>query len=65
MELVKRIIKEKKLEQIEGFLNNNKINSICKKIKLLYDTFLETKYKNIQEKFSEAQYNCVSANTSI
>ena len=65
MELVKRIVKEKKLEQIEGFLNNNKINSICKKIKLLYETFLETKYKNIQEKFSEAQYNCVSANTSI
>ena len=65
MEQVQRIVKEKKLEEIEGFLNNNKINSICKKIKLLYDTFLETKYKNIQEKFSEAQYNCVSTNTSI
>jgi len=51
MELVKRIIKEKKLEQIEGFLNNNKINSICKKIKLLYDTFLETKYKNSRKIF--------------
>ena len=64
-EIVKKIAKKKKLDNIEKFLNYGKINSICNKIKLLYDTFLETKYKNIPEKFSEKQYNCISTKTSI
>jgi hypothetical protein len=64
-DIVKKIAKKNKLEHIEKFLNYGKINSICNKIKLLYDTFLETKYKNIPEKFSERQYNCVSTKTTI
>ena len=64
-DIVNKIVKNKKLEYIEKFLNLRKICSICNKIKLLYDTFLETKYKNIPEKFSESQYNCVSIKTSI
>ncbi len=65
IDIVNRIIKKNQLEQIEKFISIRKINSICNKIKLLYDTFLETKYKNIPEKFSESQYNCVSLKTSI
>ena len=64
-DIINKIVKKKKLESIEKFLNYGKINSICNKIKLLYDTFLETKYKNIPEKFSERQYNCVSTKTTI
>ena len=65
LDIVNKIIKKHQLEHIEKFANIRKINSICNKIKLLYDTFLETKYKNIPEKFSESQYNCVSIKTSI
>ena len=65
MDTVSKILKNNNLEEFDKFINNKKINSICNKIKLLYDTFLETKYKNIPEKFAESQYNCVSTNTSI
>jgi hypothetical protein len=65
LEIVNKIIKKHQLECLEKFTNIRKINSLCNKIKLLYDTFLETKYKNIPEKFAESQYNCVSIKTSI
>ena len=64
-DLVNKIINNKKLECLGKFINYRKINSICNKIKLLYDTFLETKYKNIPEKFAEKQYNCISTKTTI
>ncbi len=63
--IVNKIIKKHQLEYIKKYANIRKINSICNKIKLLYDTFLETKYKNIPEKFAESKYNCVSIKTSI
>jgi hypothetical protein len=65
LEIVNKIIKKHQLECLEKFTNIRKINSLCNKIKLLYDTFLETKYKNIPEKIAESQYNCVSIKTSI
>jgi cyclin B len=68
MNLVKNILIENKmdnfLEYFEGE-NYEEIYDICNKIKLLYNTFLETKYKNIQEKFSDDKYNKVSIYTDI
>ena len=63
--IVNKILKKHKLEEIKNYANIRKINSICNKIKLLYDTFLETKYKNIPEKFAESKYNSVSLKTAI
>jgi hypothetical protein len=63
--IINKIIKNKNLTQIGKFLKPKQINSICSKIKLLYETFLETKYINIQEKFAQGKYNYVSTNTSI
>ena len=45
--------------------NEDEIESICLNIQVLYNTFLETKYKNIQEKFSDDKYNKVSIYTDI
>ena len=55
---------DKFLEYFEGE-SYEEIYDVCDKIKLLYNTFLETKYKNIQEKFAESKYNCVSTNLDI
>ena len=65
MEIIINIIKEKKLK---GFyevidIENSRYESILElscKIRLLYNTFLKTKYKNIQEKFKEKKYDSVS-----
>ena len=65
IKLIKKITKENDLESYDGYLAIGKINSICQKIKLLYDTFIETKYKNIPEKFAESQYNYISSFMSI
>ena len=45
--------------------DNEVLLDICRRIKLLYDTFLETKYKNIQDKFAEEKYCKVSTFTNI
>jgi hypothetical protein len=65
VDIINKIIKNKNLIQIGKFLKSKQINSICSKIKLLYETFLETKYINIQEKFAQGKYNYASTNTSI
>ena len=68
IKMIKNILKEKNLdiflEYFEGE-DYEEILDICSKIKLLYNTFLETKYKNIQEKFAESKYSCVSTYTNI
>ena len=63
--LIENILKEKKIDKFLNMIQQDDCTKICKKIKLLYNTFLETKYKNIQEKFSDKEYNSVSKNTSI
>ena len=63
--LIKNILKDKKLEKFLNIFKKDEYEKICKKIKLLFDTFLETKYKNIQEKFADKEYNSVSKYTSI
>ena len=66
--VVKNILEEQKLEEFLEYFNTENyegISDICSKIQLLYNTFLETKYKNIQEKFAESKYCCVSSYTSI
>ena len=66
--LIKKILKEHKTANFLKMIEDEEYKGIlelCSKIKILYDTFLETKYKNIPEKFSESQYNCVSIKTSI
>ena len=65
IKLIKKIIKSNNLKSYDHYLGIGKINSICQKIKLLYDTFIETKYKNIPEKFAESQYNYISTFISI
>ena len=68
IKLIKNILERNKLDKFLEYLdeeNYEEIFDICSKIKLLYNTFLETKYKNIQEKFAESKYNCVSSFTSI
>ena len=65
IKLIKKITKNNNLESYDKYLAIGKINSICQKIKLLYDTFIETKYKNIPEKFAESQYNYISTFISI
>ena len=63
--LIEDILREKQLEKFLNIFNKESYEKICKKIKLLYNTFIETKYKNIQEKFAEKEYSCVSKFLSI
>ena len=63
--LIKNILKEKKLVKFLNIFKRDEFEKICKKIKLLYNTFLETKYKNIQDKFADNEYNSVSKYTSL
>ena len=66
VKVLRNILEENKifLEYLEDE-EYEEILDISSKIKLLYNTFLETKYKNIQEKFSESKYNSVSSYTNI
>ena len=64
MPLVK-IIKDILIKNNDDFYLNmikdeKAIDKFCDKIKILYKKFIKTKYKNIQEKFSDEEYNCVS-----
>ena len=63
--LIENILKEKKFDKFSNMFNKDGYLKICNKIKLLYNTFLETKYKNIQDKFSDKEYNSVSKSTNI
>ena len=66
--LIKNILKEHKIEKFLKIIDdegNEGIIEVCSKIKLLYNTFLETKYKNIQDKFSDKKYSSVSNYTNI
>ena len=63
--LIENILKEKKLYKFLDIFTKEYCEKICKKIKLLYNTFLETKYKNIPDKFADKEYNCVSKYTNI
>ena len=63
--LIENILKDKKFDKFSKMFNKDSCLKICNKIKLLYNTFLETKYKNIQDKFSDKEYNSVSKSTSI
>ena len=67
IKFIKNILSEKKFEKFFEMLDdeNMTILQICDKFKILYDAFLETKYKNIQEKFSQKQYNSVGFCTYI
>ena len=58
--LIENILKNNKLDNFIKMFNKEGYEKVCKKIELLYNTFIETKYKNIQEKFAEEEYNCVS-----
>ena len=64
MKIIKKILKENDMKNFYNIINlnnNEKLIELCDKIKILYDTFLETKYKNIQEKFSLDKYGSVSS----
>ena len=66
--LIKNIMSKNKIEIFLKMIDdegNKGILEMCSKIKLLYNTFLETKYKNIQDKFSEEKYSGVSNYTNI
>jgi hypothetical protein len=68
LNLIKTILKENKVEKFLEMIDNEGnegILEVCNKIKLLYNTFLETKYKNIQDKFSDEKYSGVSNYTNI
>ena len=68
IKLIRNILKENKIDKFLKMVeddNYEEIFDICSKIKILYETFLETKYKNIQNKFAENKFNCVSNNTTI
>ena len=68
LNLIKNILKEHKVEKFSEMIEdegNEGILQVCSKIKLLYNTFLETKYKNIQDKFSDNKYSGVSNYTNI
>ena len=62
--MIKNIFKKNNITGFNAVININDeqyedIIILCSRIKLLYNTFLETKYKNIQEKFSESKYDSV------
>ena len=62
------IIKDLLIKNNENlFLNiikdEKEIDKLCDKIKILYKKFIATKYKSIQDKFSEKKYNSVSNNS--
>ena len=63
--LIKNILNKNKIEKFLNIFNRQGYEKICNRIKLLYNTFLETKYKNIQDKFSEKEFNSVSKFTYI
>ena len=63
--LIENILKGKKLDKFLDIFTKEYCEKICKKIKLLFNTFLETKYKNIPDKFADKEYNCVSKYTNI
>ena len=66
--LIINILEKNKMEKFLDIINGDiheEVLDICNRIKLLYTTFLETKYKNIQDKFAENKYNCVSSYSSI
>ena len=68
MDFVIRVCKTNKLKIFLNMIDdedNEVLLDICRRIKLLYDTFLETKYKNIQDKFAEEKYCKVSTFTNI
>ena len=68
VKIIKNVLKDKKIYKFLEYLEGDEyeeILDICSKIRLLYNTFLETKYKNIQEKFADSKYSCVSTCTSI
>ena len=68
MKLVINILEKQKMNKFLEYFKEEgyeEIYDVCDKIKLLYNTFLETKHKNIQEKFAETKYYCVSTNTDI
>ena len=61
IEIIKDLlIKNNKDLKLDIDLDEQKIDIICDKIKLLYTKFIKTKYKSIKEKFSEEIYNFVS-----
>ena len=68
---ITNIIKKNKLIEFYDIIDvdktkgNNKLNILCNRIKILYNTFIDTKYKNIQEKFSEDKFDCVSKSNII
>ena len=63
--LIKNILNKNKIEKFLNIFNRQGYEKICNRIKLLFNTFLETKYKNIQDKFSEKEFNSVSKFTYI
>ena len=71
MSIIINVIKEKKIVGFYNIINieenryQEKILELCNKIKLLFNTFIETKYKNIQEKFSESKFNFISTYINI
>ena len=71
MKIIVNILKEKKMKGFYNYININNeeyesfFMELCEKMKLLYKTFIETKYKNIIEKFSGSKYNFVSINSDF
>ena len=49
---------------LDFIMDEKEIDKLCDKIKLLYKKFISTKYKSIQDKFSEEKYNSVSNNSN-
>ena len=63
IEIVKDLIIKNNKLYLDIKLDEYKIDKICDKIKLLYKRFIKTKYRSIQEKFSDEMYNSVSNNS--
>ena len=63
IEIVKDLIIKNNKLYLDINLDQQKIDKICDKIKLLYKKFIKTKYRSIQEKFSDEMYNSVSNNS--
>ena len=64
IDIIINIIKENNLKGFYEMIDENNsfeyILELSCKIKLLYKTFINTKYKNIQEKFKDSKYGSVS-----
>ena len=63
IEIVKDLIIKNNKLYLDINLDEFKVDKICDKIKLLYKKFIKTKYRSIQEKFSDEMYNSVSNNS--